>query len=198
MALRSRARAYLRGPEIDPRPATETAIEGPARLGRKTKDLVKRLRPGEIAVIDHADLDRIAAEDLVACGVGAVVNVAESSTGRYPNPGPLILARAGIRLVDVPAAPLFDELDDGQSITVRDGQVSVDGTVLASGRTVGLSEATDQLERQQARIDEALRAFAENTIDHAREEVELLTGKIEFPPVKTDFRGRHALIVVRG
>jgi uncharacterized membrane-anchored protein len=198
MALRSRARAYLRGPEIDPRPPTESAIEGAARLGRKTKDLVKRLRPGEIAVIDHADLDRIAAEDLVACSVGAVVNVAQSSTGRYPNPGPLILARAGIRLVDVPAAPLFDELDDGQSISVRDGQVSVDGAVVASGRTIGLAEATDQLERQQARIDEALRAFAENTIDHAREEVELLTGKIEFPVVRTDFRGRHALIVVRG
>jgi uncharacterized membrane-anchored protein len=198
MALRSRARAYLRGPEIHPRPPTEPAIAGPARLGRKTKDLVKRLRPGEIAVIDHADLDRIAAEDLVACGVAAVVNVAESSTGRYPNPGPLVLARAGIRLVDVPAAPLFSELDDGQQISVRDGEVSADGAVLASGRTIGLAAAIEQLERQQARIDEALRTFAENTIEHAREEVELLTGKIEFPPVATEFRGRHALIVVRG
>jgi uncharacterized membrane-anchored protein len=198
MALRSRARAYLRGPDIDPRPPTEPVIEGSVRLGRKTKDLVKRLRPGEIAVIDHPDLDRIAAEDLVACRVHAVVNVAESSTGRYPNPGPLILARAGIRLVDVPAAPLFEELDDGQAISVRDGQVSVDGAVVASGRTIGLAEASEQLERQQARIDEALRAFAENTIEHAREEVEILTGKIEFPPVETEFRGRHALIVVRG
>jgi uncharacterized membrane-anchored protein len=198
MALRSRARAYLRGPEIHPRPATEQAIDGRARLGRRTKDLVKRLRPGEVAVIDHADLDRIAAEELVAAEVAAVVNVAESSTGRYPNPGPLILARAGVRLVDVPAAPLFEELDDGDEITVQDGEVRIDGAVLASGRTIGLDEARRALERQQARIDEALRAFAENTIEHAQDEVELLTGKIELPAVRTDFRDRHALIVVRG
>ena len=198
MALRNRARAYLRGPEIEPRPATEAAIEGPARLGRRTKELVKRLRPGEVAVIDHADLDRIAAEELVACGVAAVVNVAKSSTGRYPNPGPLVLARAGVRLVDVPAAPLFEELDDGELVTLQDGEVRANGTVLASGRTIDLDEATGVLEQQQSRIDEALRAFAENTIEHAREEVELLTGKIEFPRVRTSFRDRHALIVVRG
>ena len=89
-------------------------IVGAVRVDKKTKDLVKRLRPGEIAVIDHADLDRIAAEDLVAAGAGAVVNVAESSTGRYPNPGPLILASAGVRLIDAPAAPLFEQLKDGR------------------------------------------------------------------------------------
>ncbi len=85
-------------------------MEGPVRLGRRTKALVKRLRPGDIAVIDHADLDRIAAEDLVAAGVRAVVNVAPFSTDRYPNAGPLLLARAGVRLVEAPAAPLFEEL----------------------------------------------------------------------------------------
>jgi uncharacterized membrane-anchored protein len=198
MALRSRARAYLRGPEIDPRPATETAIEGRARLGRRTKDLVKRLRPGEVAVIDHADLDRIAAEELVACRVAAVVNVAKSSTGRYPNPGPLVLAKAGVRLVDVPAAPLFDELDDGDLVTVQEGEIRVDGDVLATGRAIGVEEAGEVLERQQSRIDEALRTFAENTIEHARDEVELLTGRIDLPNVRTRFRDRHALIVVRG
>src|SRR4051812_38948451 len=107
MALRSRARAYLRGPEIQLRPTEAPPIAGRARLGRKTKDLVKRLRPGDVAVIDHADLDRIAAEDLATTGVRAVVNVASSSTGRYPNPGPLILARAGVHLLDLPGAPLF-------------------------------------------------------------------------------------------
>src|SRR2546427_7828264 len=81
-------------------------IRGTARLGRRTKELVRRLRPGEIAVIDHRDLDRMAAEDLVESGVKAVVNVAPSITGRYPNQGPLILTRAGGRLVDVPGAPL--------------------------------------------------------------------------------------------
>jgi uncharacterized membrane-anchored protein len=198
MALRSRARDFLRGPDIHPRPRLEAPIRGPVRLGRRTKDLVKRLGEEEIAVIDHADIDRIAAEDLVATGTRAVINVAESSTGRYPNTGPMVLARAGVRLVDAPSAPLFEELSDGDEVLIQDGEVRRNGSVLASGRTIGLAEATEQLERQRARIDEALRAFAENTIAHAREEVELLTGKIEFPPVRTVFRGRHALIVVRG
>jgi len=198
MALRSRARAYLRGPEIHPRPRVEAPILGPVRLGRRTKDLVKRLGSQEIAVIDHADLDRIAAEDLVGTGIRAVVNVAHSSTGRYPNAGPMVLARAGVRLVDAPSAPLFEELSDGDEVLIQGGEVSANGSVLASGRTIGIAEASEQLERQRARIDEALRDFAENTIEHAREEVELLTGKIELPPVRTEFRGRHALIVVRG
>jgi uncharacterized membrane-anchored protein len=197
MALRSRARAYLRGPDIGPRPPAPP-ISGAARIDRRTKNLVKRLRPGEIAVIDHADLDRIAAEDLVAGGALAVVNVAESCSGRYPNSGPLVLANAGVKLIDVPNAPLFETLEDGDQLSVVDGEVRSNGTVLASGRVIDLETATEQLERQRELIDEALVAFAENTMQHARGEVELLSGKIDLPAVRTSFRGRHALIVVRG
>ena len=75
---------------------------GAARLGRRTKDLVKRLRPDDIAIIDHADLDRVSAEELAESGVRVVVNVAPSSTGRFPNPGPLELVRTGVCLIDVP------------------------------------------------------------------------------------------------
>ena len=188
----------MRGPEIQLRPAVEPAITGRARLGRRTKDLVKRLRPGEVAIIDHADLDRIAAEDLAASGVSAVINVASSSTGRYPNTGPLVLARAGVKLVDAPAAPLFAELRDGDEVTITRGEIRNNGAVLASGHSIGLEEANEQLERQRARINEALGSFATNTIEHVREEGALLAGKIEFPPTRTRFRGRHVLIVVRG
>jgi uncharacterized membrane-anchored protein len=197
MALRSRARALLRGPEIGPAPPAPPVV-GAVRVGRRTKNLVKRLRPGEIAVIDHADLDRIAAEDLVASGVRAVVNVSPSTTGRYPNPGPLVLARAGVPLVDAPAAPLFEELRDGAEVSLVGGEVYRDGELLAAGRLIDLDVASEQMDRQRERIDEALSAFAQNTIEHAAEEVELLSGKIDFPPVRTEFWGRHALIVVRG
>jgi uncharacterized membrane-anchored protein len=197
MALRSRARAFLRGPDIDPRPPAPP-LSGPARIDRRTKNLVKRLRPGEIAIIDHADLDRIAAEDLVARGALAVINVAESCTGRYPNAGPMVLATAGVRLIDAPDSPLFDELDEGEQISVVGGEVRRNGTVLAAGQVIDLETATEQLERQRERIDEALVAFAENTMQHARGEVELLSGKLDLPVVRANFRGRHALIVVRG
>ncbi len=198
MALLSRARALLRGPEIQLQTDEVPTVVGRARLGRRTKDLVKRLGPGDIAIIDHADLDRIAAEDLVASGVGAVVNVAESSTGRYPNPGPLVLARAGVPLIDAPAAPLFEELADGDRLVIEGSRLRANGSVLATGRVIDLAVATEQIEEQRERINEALADFAMNTIDHVREEGELLVGRIELPPVRTNFRDRHALIVVRG
>ena len=36
------------------------SVSGIARVGRRTKDLAKRLQPGEIAIIDHVDVDRVA------------------------------------------------------------------------------------------------------------------------------------------
>jgi uncharacterized membrane-anchored protein len=195
-AVRTGARTLLRRNGGGARPGSR--IAGTVRLGRRTKDLVKRLRPGDVAVIDHADLDRMAAEDLAASGVSAVVNVSPSMTGRYPNAGPLLLARAGVRLIDAPAAPLFEELDDGDEVTIAGGEVRRDGALVASGRVLTVEDLAEQLDEQRRRVDEALAAFAENTIAHVREEGELLSGRIELPRTRTAFRDRHVLIVVRG
>jgi uncharacterized membrane-anchored protein len=195
--VRSRGRGWLRGNgSAAPEPAG--SIHGSARLGRRTKHLVDRLGPADVAIIDHVDLDLVSAEELAATGVRAVVNVSPFSTGRYPNAGPLVLARAGVRLVDAPAAPLFEELSDGDSVLIVNGEVRRDGTVLASGRELGAAELADQLEGQRRRIDNALTSFAENTIAHLREEGELLAGPTDLPATRTVFRDRHALIVVRG
>ena len=195
--VRTRARRWLRG-SGPAAPGPGASIHGSARLGRKTKQLVKRLDAGDVAIIDHADLDRIAAEDLVATGVRAVVNVSPFSTGRYPNAGPLLLARAGVHLVDAPAAPLFEELRDGDPVAIIGGEVRRNGTVLAAGRVLGAPELAEELSEHRQRIDEALAAFAENTITHLREEGDLLAGRIELPRTRTVFRDRHVLIVVRG
>jgi uncharacterized membrane-anchored protein len=195
--VRTRSRFLLRRRVASP-PRPAAPIQGTARLGRRTKDLVKRLGPGDIAIIDHADLDRIAAEDLVACGVRAVVNCSESSTGRYPNAGPLILARSGARLVDAPNAPLFETLRDGDAIVIDGGVVRRRGEVVAEGRILGADELRDQLDAQTKRVDAALAAFAENTMTHVREEGALLAGQLELPRTRTSFRDRHVLIAVRG
>lgn len=173
-------------------------IQGRARLGRKTKALVKRLGPGDVAIVDHADLDRIAAEDLIASGVRAVINLSPSSTGTYPNAGPLLLARAGVRLVDAPAAPLFEELRDGDEVTLVGGELRRAGTVMARGRVLAVRELEREHQRRRERVDQALREFADNTMAHIREEGELLVGDFELPPTRTEFRDRHVLIVVRG
>ena len=92
---------------------------GRARLGKRTKNLVSRLGPGDVAIIDHQDIDRVSAEELLESGVRVVVNVAPSQSGRFPNPGPLLLVRGGVRLIDAAGAPLFEDVTDGEILTVR-------------------------------------------------------------------------------
>jgi uncharacterized membrane-anchored protein len=173
-------------------------IEGTARLGRKTKDLVKQLGPGDIAVIDHLNLDRIAAEELAGSGVRAVLNASQSSDGTYPNAGPLTLARAGVALIDLPGVELFERLSDGDELAIDGGEVRVNGSVLAEGRLLEVDELARELDTQRRRIDRALHDFTENTMAHIREEGELLSGTVDFPDTATSFRDRHVLIVVRG
>ena len=148
---------------------------GPARLGKRTKELVRRLGSDDIAIIDHTDLDRVSAEELVESGVRVVVNVSPSQSGRYPNPGPLLLVRGGVRLIDVTDAELFDELSDGERLTVRGASLFRNGTCLATGRTLDEHELAGALAEQQGRVTEALQDFADNTLRYLREEGRLLT-----------------------
>jgi uncharacterized membrane-anchored protein len=177
--------------------ATATAIRGTARLGRRTKELVKRLGPGDVAVIDHRNLDRIAAEELIACGVRATLNAAPSSDGSYPNTGPLALVRAGVPLIDG-GPELFDLISDGDRLEIEGGRISSEGAPIAEGRLLRAEELARDLDGQRARIDRALHDFTENTMAHLREEGGLLSGAIDFSETRTRFRDRHVLIVVRG
>jgi uncharacterized membrane-anchored protein len=177
--------------------ATATAIKGTARLGRRTKDLVKRLGPDDVAVIDHVNLDRIAAEELAACRVRATLNASPSSDGTYPNAGPLALVRAGIPLID--AGPdLFELIGEGEVLEIDEGRISSGGRLVAEGRRLRAEQLARDLDVHRARIDRALHDFTENTMAHLREEGGLLFGTVDLPETRTRFRDRHVLIVVRG
>jgi uncharacterized membrane-anchored protein len=173
-------------------------LTGHAKLDRRTKDLVKRLSADDIAIIDHSDLDRVSAEELVESGVRVVVNVKPSQSGRFPNPGPLALVRGGVRLIDVPGAALFDTVNEGELLTVRGAGLYRNGTCVASGRVLDALELEHVLAEQRGRVTEALEAFADNTMRYLRDEGKLLAEGIEFPPLTTRFRDRHALVVARG
>jgi uncharacterized membrane-anchored protein len=181
-----------------PPQAPPREVEGIARLGKRTKHLVKRLRPGDVAIVDHRDLDRVSGEDLVACGVAGVVNCSPSSTGSYPNMGPLLVAQAGIALVDVPGDGLFERLQDGDPVVLRGGEVWCRGERLATGVLLEVERIQADTDRRRAEIGEALEAFAHNTVQYMLEERDLLAGRIELPRFDTDFRDRPVLIVVRG
>ena len=171
---------------------------GPARLDRRTKLLTQRLSSGDIAIIDHTDLDRVSAEELLESGVRVVVNVADSQSGRFPNPGPLLLVRGGVCLIDAPGAELFGNVDDGEVLTVRGANLFRNGTRLAAGQIQSADDLAARLSEQRGRVTEALEAFADNTMRYLREEGRLLSEGIDFPALKTRFRDRHALVVVRG
>src|SRR3954468_17711211 len=194
----TRARTARRAQELRAETARDLVHRGRARLGKRTKLLVSRLKPGDIAVIDHADIDRVAADDLVARGVRCVLNARCSSSGSYPNPGPMILTDAGVHLVDLPNVGLFDLLEDGQQIAVRGAQVFRGDELIATGTVLDREGVHRAHEHARQRIGEALAAFAENTIEHMRDERELLAGRIDLPEFETVFRDRPALVVVRG
>lgn len=174
------------------------AISGIARVDRRTKDLAKRLLPGEIAVIDHDDLDTVAAEGLLAAGVAAVINAAPCITGRYPNPGPLLLPAAGIPVLDDVGADIMDAIEDGEVVAIEGDKVLVDGEPIASGVRQNTATFGSTLERARSNMGDELQRFAENTLSYIQREGHLLIDDPEVPDVPVDFRGRHALVVVRG
>ena len=170
---------------------------GTAKLDKRTKRLVRRLGPDDIAIIDHPNLDLISAEELLESGVRVVVNVSPSSTGEYPNAGPLALVEGGVCLIDAPGAELFDEVKEGEPIVVRGSSVFRNGSRLVAGRERGADELARDLADQRGRVSEALEAFAENTLRHLREETALLSEGVQMPQLRTRFRDRHALVVAR-
>ena len=130
--------------------------------------------------------------------MGAVLNCRPSSSGSYPNMGPQLLVEAGIILVDLGDDRLFDVLRDGDELTVRGGEVMRQGELIASGELLAPDRVRDETAARRRAIGEALERFAYNTIEHMREERELLAGEIDLPRFRTDFRDRPTLIVVRG
>ncbi len=172
--------------------------QGLARLDKRTKDLTKRLKPGEIAVIDHLDIDRVAAEGLVACKPSAVVNVSASISGRYPNLGPEILVEAGIPLLDSVGPDVFGRLHDGDSVVLDGDRLLHHGAVVAEGQLLDAATVEKSMDEARAGLAVQLEAFASNTMEYLRQERDLLIDGVGVPDISTEIDGRHVLIVVRG
>jgi uncharacterized membrane-anchored protein len=173
-------------------------VVAPVRVDRRTKTLLGRVQPGEVAVIDHEDLDRIAAEGLIRASVGAVVNASRSISGRYPNMGPLLLAAAGIPLVDHVGPEVMDAVREGDVVRVEGTTVLVGNREVASGTRHTLESLEAELEAAKRSVSDELGRFAENTLSYLAREHHLLTDSPVLPDLDTDMAGRHVLVVVRG
>ncbi|MGI8459260.1 MAG: putative cytokinetic ring protein SteA [Propionibacteriaceae bacterium] len=169
------------------------------RVDRRTKNLTKRLKSGEIAIIHHSDLDRVSAEALVRCGPAAVVNAVASTSGRYPNLGPGILLDAGIPLIDDAGGDVLTELQEGDRVVLDGGRLrDLEGRVLAEGTPMTVELLEEQMELARAGLSDQIEAFADNTMEYLRQEKELLLEGVGVPEIQTVIEGRHVLIVVRG
>lgn len=173
-------------------------IEGTARMDRRTKNLMPRLHPGNIAFLDHADIDLVAAESLLDHGVAGVVNAASSVSGRYPNIGPLLLVRAGVVLIDEAGPEVFDRLSEGDHVRIEGNRVFVDSICVAQGTRLAEAQVNAKMDAARAILSETVEQFAENTLEYVRREQSLLLDSVRLPDIKTDFKGRYALVVVRG
>src|SRR5215475_4525453 len=180
------------------RSAEPGVITGTARLDRRTKRLVGRLRAGDVAVIDHVDLDRVAADSLVAVGVAAVLNAKPSISGRYPNLGPEVLVQAGIPLVDDLGEELFDRLREGETVRVEGCMVYRGEDVLGQGRRQDAESIGQSMAEAREGLSVQLEAFAANTMEYLKQERDLLLDGVGVPDIETRIAGRHVLVVIRG
>jgi uncharacterized membrane-anchored protein len=169
-----------------------------ARVDRRTKTLLVRLRPGEVAVIDHEDLDRISAEGLVAGGAAAVVNASPSITGRYPNLGPLVLVQSGVPLVDGVGKLIMEKVREGAHIWVDGDRVYADEELVGVGIRQTQTDVLEAMEKARSRLAADFDAFARNTLEYLQRERDLLFGGEGMPDLDHDLSHRHVLVVVRG
>ena len=177
----------------------DSGVVGIARVDARTKNLTKRIRAGEIAVIDHVDLDRVAAEALVGAGVAAVVNVAPSISGRYPNLGPEVLLDAGVPLVDDVGPELLSAVREGDLVRLDGGTLYTAADEVAAKGTVQTRELVDAaLAEARAGLAVQIEQFAANTMEYLRRERDMLLDGIGVPDIRTPIEGRQVLLVVRG
>ena len=173
-------------------------LVAPARLDKRTKTLTRRLKPGDIAIIDHADLDRVSAESLLNCQVAAVVNVASSMTGRYPNLGPQLLVDAGIPLIDEVGPEVFEKVSEGHLVRL-DGDTLYVGEVVAAKGTVQTTDSVaSTMIKAKAGLAAQIRAFMANTVDYIGRDFEELIDGIRVPELRTKLEGKHTLVIARG
>jgi uncharacterized membrane-anchored protein len=172
-------------------------LKGVLRIDKKTKNLIPRLKLGDIALISHEDIDEVSAVGLINAKVSAVINTANSATGRYPNRGPYLMVSKGVLLMDTFDEKLFNILEESEVIELHQDKICKDGLVLASGRIRTAQELKKVLEDSRISLEKEIDRFVENTLEHAYKEKGLF-GQVKVPGLGLELKNRVVLVVVRG
>ncbi|MFE1594081.1 putative cytokinetic ring protein SteA [Nocardia sp. NPDC058705] len=185
---------------------TETlpGVAGIARVDRDTGRLLRRVGPGDVAVLDATDLDRHTADRLVEAGVLAVINTSPSISGRYPNLGPEVLVANGIVLMDTVSSDAFGKIKDGAKVRIDGGIVYADKLtkkepeVLVEGIEFDEATIADRMIEARNGLADHLDAFAGNTTEFVRTESALLIDGVGVPDIELDLRDRHVVVIADG
>ena len=173
-------------------------VEGKIKVDRKTKRLAKRLVAGDIAVINHSDIDEVSANSLVECKAKLIINASTSISGKYPNKGPGILVDKNILIIDNVGEEVFNELKEGESVEVIDGNIYREGKLIGTGEVLDKEAVSKKIKIANENIEKELDRFIDNTIDYAKKEKGLILGDVKIPMMNTDYKNKHVLVVVRG
>jgi len=175
----------------------DTPLNGTARVDHSITALTRRLRRGDIAVIDILDLDERTASELVACRPSVVINAQESISGRYPNGGPGVLAAASIPLIDHAGADVMN-VRDGARIRVDDGAIYRGDDLIATGTLLTDAALAEALVDAKQNMHVQLTAFTANAMDYVERDSALLLDGRGLPVVDIDLEGRHVLVLSGG
>ncbi len=173
-------------------------VEAKIKKDKKTKKLAKRIEAGEIAVINHIDIDEVAAKSLVEAKIKLVINAAESISGRYPNAGPNILVKENILIIDNVGMDVFNALNEDDFILVEDGKIYREDKLIGKGEVMDAELVKKKIKHAYENIGAELDRFIDNTIEYAKKEKGMILGEVEIPKMLTKYNGKHVLVVVRG
>lgn len=177
---------------------TRPGVTGVARVDRRTRELLRRISPGDIAVLDQLDLDRATADALVRAEVAGVVNASPSISGRFPNLGPEILLAAGIPLIDSAGGSVLRNVKDGSKLRLHEDTIYLGERKVASGTRQTRESVADQMIEAKAGMSTQLEAFSANTIEFLRRERTLILDGVGVPELRLSLRDRHVLVVAAG
>ncbi|WXR61899.1 putative cytokinetic ring protein SteA [Peptostreptococcaceae bacterium AGR-M142] len=165
---------------------------------KKTKDLAKRIRQGEVALINHKDIDEVAAYSLVNAKIAGIINIDSSMSGKYPNKGPKVLLDNGIFILDEVDKNAFDSIEDFDSIEIKGESIYKGDTLIAKGNILDKQILKIKKKECKENLSNELDNFIDNTLDYARKEKDFILSDANIPDLNIDFKNRQALVVVRG
>ena len=173
-------------------------VTGTARVGKPRRRCSPRLRAGDIAVIDHLDLDRDSATALVPGGGprGRQRGADDLRPLRQPRAGGPGRGRRGAGRPGRQGG--LGRIRDNQPIRIDDGVVYVEPTAgprARHGRVVDLEQVHSEMEEARPGLAVQLDTLTHNTSEFLRREQELLLDGRGLPELTTRLAGRPVVVV---